>query len=72
MGMWDALNDAMKGQEQLKAGDKAKAMREAQERLNKRVQGSEGFKRNMKMMNEDDEEEEDDRTKKYEKALKIK
>ena len=69
--MWDALNNAMKGQEQLKAGNKAQAMREAQERLNKRANQSPGFKQNMKMLNEDDEEE-DERTKKYEKALKIK
>ena len=69
--MWDALNNALKGQEQIKAGDKAQAMKEAQDRLNKRAQGNEGFKRNMKMMNED-EEDEDEKTKKYEKALKIK
>ena len=70
MGMWDALNNAMKGQEQLKAGDKAQAMREAQDRLNQRANKSPGFKQNMKMLN--DEEDEDDKTKKYEKALKIK
>ena len=63
MGMWDALNNALKGQEQIKAGDKAKAIREAQERLNKRAESSEGFKRNMKMLNEEDEEEAEDELK---------
>lgn len=72
MGMFDDLMKAMAGQEALKAGDKAKAMKEAQERLNKRAQGNAGFQRNMKMLTEDDEDEEDARTKKYEKALKIK
>lgn len=71
MGLWDDLTKAMAGQEQLKAGDKAKAMKEAQDRLNKRAQGNAGFQRNMKMLTED-EDEEDARTKKYEKALKIK
>ena len=59
MGMWDALNNALKGQEQLKAWDKAQAIRDAQQRLNKRAESSEGFKRNMKMLNEEEDEEDD-------------